>query len=264
MDLTQFMHGAPGEIHGCAMCGALRREEDRPADYKSERYDWALMKLLYPRYRRAFERKRKRLEPLLPAHAHILEVGSHLGAFLETAENWGWKPIGLDIGEETSAFSRHEGGTVRRVDLEDFHGRPGAMDAVVIWNCFEQLEDPRRTLVRARELLTRDGLTILRVPNADYYLRHTTATLHDLRILAYNNLLGFPYLNGYTAGTLRALLRSSGYQPVAAFGTSILTPPYPAMRGRVRREWNRVQTDSEGLAPEESPWIEVVGRATAV
>jgi hypothetical protein len=45
-------------------------------------------------------------------------VGSHLGAFLEAAKKWGWRPIGLDIGESTSAFARKRGGTVKSTALD--------------------------------------------------------------------------------------------------------------------------------------------------
>jgi len=82
MDLTAFMHGGPAEIVSCALCGVMRRNEVQPSDYASDRYDSALMGDLYPRYRQAFMQKRAAIEPLLPSRAEVLEVGSHLGAFL--------------------------------------------------------------------------------------------------------------------------------------------------------------------------------------
>src|SRR5262249_22810727 len=148
----------------------------------------------YPRYREAFERKRQIYRPLLPPAAEVLEIGSHLGAFLEVAENWGWKPIGLDIGAETGAFAKRQGATIKRAELAEFSPRLRRLDAVFIWNCFEQLEDPQRILAESRQRVAEHGLIVLRVPNGDFYRRSAP---RQWRSLTYNNLLGFPYLNGY-------------------------------------------------------------------
>ncbi len=149
MDLTQFMHGGTAEIVACALCGTIRRNEERTAQYDSDRYDTALMAHLYPRYRDTFAQKCDHFQPLLGSGAEVLELGSHLGAFLEVAETWGWKPSGLDIGRDTSVFARRQGGSVRQVSLEDY-----SSSSIFIWNCFEQLDDPWATLARARRNFT--------------------------------------------------------------------------------------------------------------
>lgn len=262
MDLTQFMHGGPAEIVACALCGTVRRNEEQPAQYEFDRYDTALMKHLYPRYREAFARKRDHFQPFLPGSAHVLEVGSHVGAFLEIAETWGWKPVGLDIGRDTSAFARRQGGSVKRVSLDDYSsaGRP---DAIFIWNCFEQLDDPWATMIRTRSLLSRHGVVVLRVPNAEFYRRPVLGSSQWFRALSYNNLLGFPYLNGYSLEALKRLLAATGFATIAAFATSLLTPPYPEISGSLRNEWDqtRIQTEDRGAA--NGPWIEIVGRAVS-
>jgi hypothetical protein len=260
MDLTQFMHGGPAEIVACAVCGTVRRNDEQAAQYESDRYDRALMQHLYPRYRDAFARKRDHFQPLLRPGAEVLEVGSHLGAFLEIAETWSWKPVGLDIGRDTSAFVRRRGGTVKQVSLDDYSpaGRP---DAIFIWNCFEQLKDPWDTVIRARSILSRHGLVVLRVPNAEFYRRPVLSTSQGLRAISYNNLLGFPYLNGYSLEALRRLLASTGFEAVAAFATSLLTPPYPEISGRVRKEWYQARMETENSGAASGPWVEIVGRA---
>ena len=263
MDLTQFMHGSPAKLMACMSCGTLHRGQEQPATYESDRYDGALLRHLYPRYLQAFERKRKRYQPLLRPHAEVLEIGSHAGAFLEAAETWGWKPIGLDIGAETSEFAHRQGATVKRLAVADYTPHHQSLDAVFIWNCFEQLDDPRRSLSEARRLLNRHGIVILRVPNGDFYRRHNARDGRWLMTLGYNNLLGFPYLNGYNLGSLKRLLRSVDFEPIATFATNLLTPPYPEMSSRMREEWQRLETEAEHATPRASPWIEVVARAFA-
>jgi hypothetical protein len=262
MDLTQFMHGGPAEIVACKSCGTVRRNEQDLARYESDLYDSALMRRLYPRYREAFARKRAHFQSLLRPGAEVLEVGSHLGAFLEIAETWGWKPVGLDIGRDTSAFARRQGGTVKQVSLDDYSpvGRP---DGIFIWNCFEQLGNPWDVMIRTRGLLSRHGLVVLRVPNVDFYREPSLGARDWFRALSYNNLLGFPYLNGYNLDALKWLLASTGFEAIAAFATSLLTPPYPEMGRSVRHEWHqtRIETENRGVA--NAPWIEIVGRAVS-
>jgi hypothetical protein len=105
------------------------------------------MQHLYPRYRDAFDRKRDHFQARLRPGAEVLDVGSRLGAFFEIAETWGWKPMGLDIGRDTSVFARHQGGSVKQVSLEDYS--PDRPDATFIWNCFEELVNPWDTIIRA-------------------------------------------------------------------------------------------------------------------
>jgi SAM-dependent methyltransferase len=259
MDLTEFMHGGMGRLLACARCGLTVRDEATRAHYEDDLYDLELLDHLYPRYRKAFQRKETQYRPLLPPRADVVEIASHLGAFLETAEEWDWRPTGLDIGEYTTRFARSRGLTVQRKPVEDFRLRLGRADAVFLWNCFEQLEDPASTLREAHRLLKPNGLVIVRVPNVAYY-QHWRRKLwqghfHEaLEKLGYNNLLGFPYLYGYTPEALSRILRRNGFQPLQKFGSSLIVTPFPDPKPQVRAEWRSVRQVA-------GPWIEMVGQA---
>jgi len=78
---------------------------------------------------------------------------------------------------ETPALLRGVGADrFKRVSLDDYSpaGRP---DAIFIWNCFEQLDDPWATMIRTRSLLSRHGVVVLRVPNAEFYRHQFLALL---------------------------------------------------------------------------------------
>jgi len=270
MDLTRFMHGGPARFVQCVSCGTLLREEDCRAQYEADLYDSALMRHLYPRYLRAFQEKQSTYYPLLRNGAEVLEVGSHLGGFLQAAEEWGWRPTGVDIGHCTSAFARKQGATVKRISLENYSPRLRNPEAIFIWNCFEQLEDPVSELQTAHRLLDRHGLLVVRVPNAAFYREQRRRIQSDmpgrsLKLLAYNNLLGFPYLHGYTSNSLHRLLRANRFEPVATRASSLLTPPYPDVTRTVRNEWREVQEQSESSAAAGTvgPWIEIISRRVA-
>lgn len=154
------MHDGPASLVACAECGLLRRAEEATlehSNYAEDANDPVIMQLTLPRYVDAFRKKREAFEPVAPASAEVLEVGSHLGAFLSVAEEWNWRPTGLDPGRDTSAFARRQGVSVLRERIEDARLRPGSFDSVFLWNCFDQLSDPRRTLDHAWRVLKRWG-----------------------------------------------------------------------------------------------------------
>ena len=118
-DLTDFFHQGRAEIRVCVECGLLVRHEfeQPPADtYSEDEYNPDVMERQYPRYVDAFRAKRNPYRSLLPAGASIVEVGSHYGAFLQVATEWGWRAEGVDVGKDTTRFARqpHSVATCRK------------------------------------------------------------------------------------------------------------------------------------------------------
>ena len=267
-DLTDFMHDGPARLVVCATCGLLLRDEAdvrATASYEEDPNDPDLMQHVYPRYVGAFRNKADAYRDRLQPGASVIELGSHLGAFLQVGEEWNWRPVGLDIGYDTSEFARRQGLTVRRETIEDTRIPAGRADAVFIWNCFEQLGDPGATLNAAWRLLTRHGLLVLRVPNGAFYLGQR---LNGQGALEWNNLLGFPYLHGYTTGTLNRVVRRHGFEPVRGFNSELITMPFPDPSAGVTAEqianssrvadWSSRTTTDRGTLT--GPWIEVIYR----
>jgi SAM-dependent methyltransferase len=152
---------------------------------------------------------------------------------------------------------------VQRAVLEDA-GFPGeSFDAVFVWNCFEQLETPRSTLRAIHRVLRRFGLLVLRVPNAWFY-----RTLRNRRALAYNNLLGFPYLYGYTAENLHRMVSREGFELVRGFNSELVALPFANPKERVLREERAVSkaverwsaANAAEAVPLTGPWIEMAYR----
>jgi methyltransferase family protein len=267
MDLTRFMHGGAGRLTFCRRCGLAMREDSMAADYTDDSYDLDLVNHLYPRYLRAFQEKERPYRTLLPPNAHVAELGSHLGAFLETAENWNWRATGLDVGRETRAFAAARGLRLQG-SLAETRLPRHSQDGLFIWNCFEQLDEPSRTLAAARDLVKPFGLLVVRTPNFDFYRRLASALKRDgqaIRRLAYNNLLGFPYLIGYTPLSLVSLLMAHGFEPIAGIDSNLIITPYPDLTPRVKRESGQVfaqHCEPVLKNPQilSGPWIEIISR----
>jgi len=159
-DLTNFFHGETAHMEECTNCGLLvRREHDAPPaeDYSNDEYDPQAIENVYPQYLEAFRAKQNTYRGLLQSGARVVEVGSHYGAFLQTATEWGWEAEGVDVGDDTSRFAKSKGFTVHHAALDECRFATGTFAAVFIWNCYEQMDDPKPTLAEARRLLNAGG-----------------------------------------------------------------------------------------------------------
>ncbi len=267
-DLTDFMHGFAAPLHACDGCGLLVRAERRirsTDSYSEDPNDPDVMRQLLPRYVSAFRNKAPGFRDLLRPHADVLEIGSHLGAFLQVAEEWNWTAIGLDVGADTSDFARAHGFKVRREMAEDTRLPGRSFDAVFMWNCFEQMTEPAPALAAVRKLLRPDGLLVIRVPNGRFYM---AARRRNRSQLAWNNLLGFPYLHGYTEEHVSSIARKSGFEFANGFDSELVTMPFPEVTREIRTaecsssdraaRWSIETTMRSGALT--GPWIEMAYR----
>jgi SAM-dependent methyltransferase len=264
-DLLDFMHGFPAPLVECTGCGLLTRDEAHvrgASSYEEDTNDPDVLAQVYPRYVQAFRNKAVAYRDRLRPHANVLELGSHIGAFLQTAEEWNWSPLGLDIGRDTTEFIRSRGLPVRREVLEDAQLGHSAFDAVFVWNCFEQITDPGPVLASIRQVLKEHGLLVVRVPNALPY----RLLRGDVLSLAWNNLLGFPYLYGYTAENLNRLLARYGFAYVRGFNSELVTTPFADVPKYLRAEQKQISRTVAEWSTRTSastltgPWIEVIYR----
>jgi hypothetical protein len=273
-DLTDFMHDSASPLLRCASCGLLRRAEAQPENedsYEADPNDPDVMEQVYPRYLEAFRRKTAAHCESLSPRADILELGPHLGAFLQAAEEWNLRPVGVDVGLDTTSFIRRKGLKVIRGSLEECKLKSKTFEAVFIWNCFEQLPEPGPVVAAVRDLLQDHGLLILRVPNATFYNTFRRQSGFGRKTLAYNNLLGFPYLYGYSITTLNRLMASAGFSLVRGFNSELVTTPFADVPADVAQEQRRVSRSvarwstlaSQKLVTLAGPWIEAVYRKQA-
>jgi hypothetical protein len=213
----------------------------------------------------------RRLERALGRRGSGLEVGSYVGAFLAAARDVGWTFEGVDVNERAAEFACAMGFRVTVGELGDIVGR--RFDTIAIWNCFDQLPDPRAAATAARALLNRGGVIAIRVPNGDAYASVRRALRTPFggvarSVLAHNNLLGFPYRHGFTTRSLTRLLTDAGFGDIRFHG-DVLVP----IADRWTRRWARHEeravkwllrgaASGVRLRARAAPWIEAYARAT--
>lgn len=254
----------------CSECGTVYRNPREDAEtavelYEDEETDPGTLESLHHAQRRAYREQARRLTGIAGGPGRGLEVGSYVGGFLGAAAALGWSFEGIDVNATAARFARGTGLTVRAATIEEVVDEH--FDAVAIWNCFDQLPDPHAAVRAAHRLLLDGGIVAIRVPNGDFYARWRRlldgpSALAARRVLAHNNLLGFPYRHGFTPDSLRRLLVSGGFEVVSTRGDALLpladgwTRAWAAIEERaVKRALRLFRSAATSM-----PWFEVYAR----
>jgi SAM-dependent methyltransferase len=241
-DRVAFTQDYTTDIVRCLGCGLLYRnprprEEDITRAYRKDHYDQRYLETEFANQRRWAKRKAPELSRQLRAgkgrRPQVLEVGSFVGGLLAEGMARGWDMFGVDPGDEVTDFCRTKALPVFHGTLEQARLQAEHFDAVVIWNTFDQLPDPHPTLAMATRLLRSGGVLSIRVPNGACFawaMERSPGLPEPWRralyaALAWNNLLTFPYVYGYTADTLIALTGAYGFRPIGCLPDTVMPAP---------------------------------------
>lgn len=235
-DRADFTQGYPAHVVECRICGFIFRNP-RPvmlavtSAYIRDRYSESHLRSEFELQRKWAEKKSLLLTNWLPVDRTpvVIEVGSFVGGFLAAGQRRGWTMLGVDPGKQVTEFCRARRLPVYCGTLGDASIAGGSVDAVVIWNTFDQLPNPDTTLAAARRILRQAGLLVVRVPNGVLYRKGVEiitgqSVLHDMAtmVLAWNNLLAFPYLHGYSISTLDQLVGRHGFRRRRVYPDTLL------------------------------------------
>ena len=271
LDRVAFSEHPALRIVRCRDCGLVYRNPVERARELTEIYARDathpdVLRALHETQLAAQGAQAKRLRRVLGRSGSGLEVGSYVGAFLRAAQAEGLQMEGLDVNPGVNAFTRSLGFTVHDGDLTSFD-TTRRFDAIAVWNTFDQLAEPRRTLSAAHTLLRPGGVLALRVPNGAVYaalrqrLAHGSTSART--IMALNNLLGFPYRTGFSPESLTRLLGETGFDVIDVRG-DVLVPTADEWT----RRWARVEETAvkwllgvvARRSPRWAPWFEMYAR----
>ncbi|HTO05939.1 MAG TPA: class I SAM-dependent methyltransferase [Myxococcota bacterium] len=261
---ASFTQDYPTRLLACRACGLLYRSP-RPAAgavlraYESDRYPAERLPQMIASQRALFRPKARALAAQLGRGARVLEVGSFVGGFLAEARAAGLEAIGIDPGEQAVEICRRLGLPLVRGTLEN-EPALADFDAVAIWNTFDQLPRPRESLAAALRVLRPGGRLLLRFPHGACFARWLRRRPLPVRALAWNNLLGFPYLHGFGLASLDSLAREFGLTRTALAGDVL-----GGVADRLYAPWARVEERAVKAAlrarfahdPGAAPWLDV-------
>ncbi|RMH20106.1 MAG: class I SAM-dependent methyltransferase [Acidobacteria bacterium] len=208
---THDGYGIHPPIVACRRCGLIYANPRPPAALLAERYA-AVEDPLYVAERRGreltFRRHLRALERVVgpAAGRRLLDVGAHVGVFVEQASAAGWRAEGLEPSAWCVAEARRRGLRLTPGTLEQASLPPRSFDALTLWDVIEHLDDPLGALRRCRELLVPGGWIAVHTMDAGSLFARLMGRrwpwLMDM------------HLYYFTRRTLRAMLERAGFGDV--------------------------------------------------
>lgn len=137
----------------------------------------------------------------------LLEIGSHVGLFLDVARNAGWEARGIEPSKWAVDMGQERFGVdLRQGTVEELDEPSDGADAIVLLDVLEHLVDPLDTLRRLWPLLDNEGVLVLSTVNMSSLHARLRRDQWPWFIL--------PHLHYFTPETLQALLHLAGYRMI--------------------------------------------------
>jgi len=176
-------YGEHFRIVQCKQCGLVYSSPRRkPADILDDYESVVDTRYLEERSARVatFSRNIRPLERLIGHKANgragtqcdtnrhrLLDVGAHVGVFVEVAAGRGWDAAGLEPSRWAVEEGRRRGLTMHQGTLRDAELDAASYDAITMWDVVEHLIDPMADLVEADRLLKPGGALLVHTINID-------------------------------------------------------------------------------------------------
>jgi 2-polyprenyl-3-methyl-5-hydroxy-6-metoxy-1,4-benzoquinol methylase len=166
---TSSAYGECGPIVKCDACGFMyQNPQPDPAwilsayeDVVDTRYEDEREGRLHT-FRRELQEIGRLTEP-----GRALDVGSHVGVFVEVARDMGWHAEGVEPSRWAARVARERGLSVTCGTLDDLHARAESYELVTLWDVIEHLPDPWAELHRFHGLLRPGGLLAISTMDVD-------------------------------------------------------------------------------------------------
>jgi 2-polyprenyl-3-methyl-5-hydroxy-6-metoxy-1,4-benzoquinol methylase len=116
-----------------------------------------------------FHRNIRPLEEMVPSHNghRLLDVGAHVGVFVEVAQERGWDAQGLEPSVWAVDEGRKRGLNVIQGTLRDAELDSESFDVVTMWDVVEHLIDPATDIREAARLLKPGGVLCVHTVDID-------------------------------------------------------------------------------------------------
>jgi SAM-dependent methyltransferase len=162
----------PSNIVRCKSCGLIYRKprnisSDEIEQFNQKRYSeeyvtrWGKL--------RRFDEEIRRIERYA-SPGKLLDIGCQFCEFLKVACSAGWDVHGVDPSLQTYEIGVKEKLNIFHGVLKDAGFKENIFDVVTLLHVFDQIPSPKSDLLEIKRVLKRDGLLVIRLPNADFHL----------------------------------------------------------------------------------------------
>jgi len=197
----------------CQGCGMVSHhplpDAEAVANFYERDYRIAYKGQAEPRLKHSLRAQRgaiaraRRLRPLLPRAARVLDIGASSGEFTYVMSRLGMRATGMEPNLGYAAYARRTYGVaVQDGGYEAAPEEPGGYHMIVLNHVLEHLHEPGQALARFHALLAEDGLLFLEVPNLLGVRKRAATLFHTAHIW------------NFTPQTLVGLAARYGFAPL--------------------------------------------------
>lgn len=182
----------------CNDCGLIWRSPDS-MDLQKE-YDQSYF--TSKNYTKNKEHKIKKSEWLIRIAQHhhpniesLFEVGSSIGNTLQAAKNLNIHHLGIDVSDFAVNYCKENGLNAEKQIMEQVLNNGNCFDLIFMQHVLEHFPNPFETLSLCHQLLKKNGLILILVPNSDYKRAHKKRGKHRFYSLQGVGKEHFVYFN---------------------------------------------------------------------
>ena len=157
---TSSAYGECGPIVRCDICGFVYQNPQPDPDWILDVYE-SVVDARYDEEREGRVHTFRRSLSELTQHVmpgRLLDVGSHLGVFVEVARAAGWDAEGVEPSRWATELARSRDLPVTQGAVADLARPDGTYDAVTLWDVIEHLADPSAELRRLHRMVRPGGI----------------------------------------------------------------------------------------------------------
>ncbi len=166
LQCTNLGYGIHGPVVQCQHCG-LVYINPRPNGSEVLNDYQAVVDELYVQELEGrvltFRRHLRPLEQIVgpPRGKRLLDVGCHVGVFVDVAQQRGWEAWGVEPSRWAAEQAQAQGLRVANGTLHTFDFEDASFDVITLWDVIEHVLDPKTELCKVYQLLRPGGIVVL-------------------------------------------------------------------------------------------------------
>jgi 2-polyprenyl-3-methyl-5-hydroxy-6-metoxy-1,4-benzoquinol methylase len=205
---TSSAYGECGPIVQCTSCGFVYQNPQPDPECILDAYE-AVVDERYAEEREGrvhtFRRAVEEIEQFA-APGRLLDIGAHLGVFVEVARAHGWDAVGIEPSRWAVNAARARNVPVRWGTIADLANSDMQYDAITMWDVIEHLPDPSGDVRLLRRALRPGGLIAVSTMDVDAPI----ARVLGRRWPWYMQM----HLSYFSRKTLARMIENAGYRVV--------------------------------------------------